>query len=223
MTLHSAPMRLGADRGFTLIEVVIALSLLSLIMLGLISAMSTFGATASRMDERAGKDGSAWQVGIFLKASLAQSARNLKQTLPDGTKAVFFRGGPHALFWLGNMPARYGVGGMHFFWLSEGDVRGQLVLRYAPFASVDAPPDPQTAATHLLLEGVSDFRVTYESKPRGLEEGPQWTDAWADAERLPARVRLDLAVDGRPWPPLFFTLAEVDSAGSTRIVSGAAE
>jgi len=220
MIFRKAPVRPVAASGFTLIEVVIALSLLSLIMLGLVSAMSTFGATATRMDERAGKDGNAWQIGMFLKASLAQSARNLKQTLPDGTKTVFFRGGPRELFWLGNMPARYGAGGMHFFWLSEGDITGQLNLRYAPFVGIDIPPDPQAASTHLLVEDVTSFRAAYESKPRDREERPEWTDAWGDPDRLPGRVRLEITVEGHPWPPLFFTLAEIDSAGGVRIVNG---
>lgn len=230
MIILRRPSTMTNGRGFTLIEVVIALSLLSLIMMGLISALGSFGATASRLDERAGKSGAAWQVGDFLRASLSSSVGQLKQTLPDGSQSVYFRGAPHELVWLGSMPARYGAGGVHHFHLGLApDARGnQLLLQYAPYVKVDGVQNPPATSTpvssaHVLADAVTAFRVAYQRKPKGPAEQAEWFDTWEDTERLPGRLRIDIELAGSSWPPLFITLATPEAGGGVRIVHGPVE
>lgn len=219
--------RAGArGAGFTLVEVVIALTLVSLVMLGLVSALSTFGATAAKLDERVGRSGEARLVTDFLRGTLSRSVRDLRQLLPDGSRHVFFRGGGGELVWLGNMPARHGVGGLHHFRLSVMEEYGRpfLALQYAPYIDDQSVPDWSQIPPHILAEHAASLQVAYQSKPLRPEEEAEWFPAWEDGEHLPGRLRIDISADGQHWPPLIVTLDSADAArGGVRIVNGPVE
>ncbi|NMG37118.1 prepilin-type N-terminal cleavage/methylation domain-containing protein [Azoarcus sp. TTM-91] len=218
---QARPASPRAPHGFTLVEVVIALSLVSLIMLGLVSALGGFGATASRLDERAGRAGDAWLVGGLLRTALSTGVRQLKQTLPDGSKVNFFRGDAAELSWLGTMPARYGSGGLHRFRLAAAGSPPRLLLQYLPYTPDTgvSPPVDETASVHVLVEALDGLRIAYQSRPMTPAEEALWSDSWTDPERLPERVRLDIAAAGEVWPPLFITITGVDNSDGLRLVN----
>jgi general secretion pathway protein J len=217
-----APRPDARAQGFTLIEVVIALALMSLIMLGLVSAFATLGKTAARLDERAGKSGRVWLAGELLLATLSSAIGQIKQTLPDQSQAIYFRGGPATVQWLGSMPARHGVGGLHLFMLGLepcGDrSNGCLTLHYMPYVREDSSArvaaNPQS---QVLAENVSGFRIAYQSHPARIDEQPVWRGDWVDADKLPARVRIELTARGMAWPPVVAALGAIDAAGGKRV------
>lgn len=212
------PSRRRPHRGFTLVEVVIALSLLSLIMLGLVSALAGFGTAASRLDQHAGRAGDAWQVATLLRATLTQGVGQLRQKLPDGSSVVFFQGAPQEIAWLGNMPARYGAGGLQRFRLSAADTPPRLLLQFQPYDGTDTAIDGNAAASQVLAEALEDFHVAYQARPGTPGDAARWADRWAVADDLPQRVRIDIAAAGRSWPPLFIAIDRVDNSGGVRIV-----
>jgi len=204
-------------RGFTLIEVIIALALMSLIMLGLVSAFSTLGKTATRLDERAGASGREWLLSEFLRESLSSSTGQFRRQRDDGSETVYFHGDADSLQWLGLMPARHGVGGLYLFSLDLEAARGggNLLLRYEPYVK-DAAPGAVGVETLVLVEKVGELRIAYQSKPERVDEDPVWLDAWTEDEKLPARVRIDLVAGGTRWPPVIAALGAIDSAGRRR-------
>jgi general secretion pathway protein J len=214
-------------RGFTLIEVIIALALSALVMLGLVSALASLGATATRIDERAGQSDRQWLVNEFLRATLSTATGQLKYTRPDGSQSIYFHGAPQTLEWLGSMPARHGVGGLHHFRLllqDDDSATGiRLVLQYAPYISrpagspVDIPVfDAASISTHVLATAVSGFSLAYQSKPEREDEDAVWSDSWDDALRPPGRVRVQIEAENAAWPPLVTALGAVDAgSGST--------
>ncbi|MDR3212725.1 MAG: prepilin-type N-terminal cleavage/methylation domain-containing protein [Azoarcus sp.] len=219
MTAASNPPRRCA-RGFTLIEIIIALALMSLIMLGLVSAFATLGKTATRLDGHAGKSGREWLVGEFLRATLSSSIGQIKQQLPDQSEVIHFRGGPMMIQWLGSMPARYGVGGLHLFQLGTEPVASgmALMLRYAPYVK-DNPPTLSDIQVQTLAERVTGFRIDYQSHPARADEEAVWSESWEDTENLPARVRIELVSDGLVWPPMVSTVGAIDAAGGKRVLA----
>ncbi|MDR1462014.1 MAG: prepilin-type N-terminal cleavage/methylation domain-containing protein [Azoarcus sp.] len=209
------PTGSGGARGFTLIEIIIALALMSLIMLGLVSAFATLGKTATRINEHAGRSGREWLAGEFLHATLSSAVGQIKQTLPDQSKAVYFRGGPATVQWLGSMPARYGVGGLHVFRLGlEPCGSGMcLALHYAPYVKEDAFGNAAADfQTQILADKVSGFRIAYQSHPARNDEEAVWSEDWTDADNLPARTRIDLASQGAARPPVIVSIGAIDAA-----------
>ncbi|MDR2031008.1 MAG: prepilin-type N-terminal cleavage/methylation domain-containing protein [Azoarcus sp.] len=209
--------RSSGARGFTLIEIIIALTIMSLIMLGLISAFATLGKTATRLDERAEQGSRQWLMNEFLRASLASSTGRFRQRLADESQAIFFRGEPQSLQWLGAMPPRYGAGGLHYFFLTLETENGvtRLVLRYAPYVA-DNSPDIAAIDARVLAENVIALRIFYQNRPEKLDEEAVWNELWDNPDKLPARVHIELAADGTTWPPVVAVMGGVDVGGSKR-------
>jgi general secretion pathway protein J len=211
-------------RGFTLIEVVIALALSSLVMLGRVSALASLGASARRIDARAGQSDRQWLTGEFLRAALSSMAGQIRYTRPDGSRSIYFHGEPQRVEWLGNMPARHGVGGIHHFRLlleddADAASGARLVLQYAPYVG-NPDFDPAAISTHVLATGVDAFAIAYQSKPEREDEEAVWGDLWDDAERPPGRVRILIDAEGKAWPPLVTTLNAVDVATGSGVRVG---
>ena len=193
-------------------------------MLGLVSALAGMGATATRIDERAGQSDRQWLVNEFLRATLSTATAQLKYTRTDGSKSIYFHGAPQMLEWLGSMPARHGVGGMHHFRLllqnDDSAAGARLVLQYAPYIS--PPPgtpdilvfDTSNISTHVLATEVSGFSIAYQSKPEREDEDAVWSDSWDDPEHSPGRVRVQIDTENTVWPPLVTTLGVVDAVGT---------
>jgi general secretion pathway protein J len=209
------PTRQTQARGFTLIEVIVALTLMSLIMLGLISAFATLGKTATRLDEHAGKSSREWLVGEFLRATLSSANGQIRQRLSDESEALYFQGGPERLQWLGSMPARHGAGGLYFFHMAPEPAgkRTHLILRYTPYIP-DTTPNIAGIDSHPLAENISRLNILYQSHPTRVDEEAVWSEVWNDPDRLPARVRIDIVVsDGPAWPPMIIALGSIDASG----------
>lgn len=183
-------------RGFTLIEVVVALTLLAVILTGLISALVTFARTADRVDQRTLASDDVRLVYAFLRQSLGEAAPQLRQRPEDSAAVSWLQGTDAELEWLGLMPARHGVGGLYHLRLGIGE-GGDLVLRYLPYAGDDPPPDWSLASSHVLLRGLTGFAIAY----RVLDEY-DWRPEWRDVEVLPSRVRMAVARPGEVWPEL---------------------
>ena len=97
---------------------------------------------------------------------------------------------------------------------------GVLMFRYVPFFAADQDPHWQLAASHRLLERVTDFRLSYERAGTNADPGPRWFDHWDGITTLPVRVRVDIAVDGVRWAPLWVVVRSPDIRNRVRIVHG---
>ena len=188
--------RAGAGaRGFTLVELVIALTLVSLIMLGLLSAMRALGDTGTRLEGRALKADELRLVTAFLRQSLGSASPRADPVSGDGTLSVHFEGAGQTLQWLGVMPPRHGVGGLTHMRLGLIE-RGQvLALQYQPFDPLQPQPDWSGIEPHWLVEGVEGFALRYQAL-----EGGQWRSEWSDAAYIPGRVQLAIEDGEGAWP-----------------------
>ena len=202
-----------AERGFTLIEVLIALTLLSLLMLALTGAMRAMGQTSEGVERRIEAEDDYRIAQAFLRDILGQaSARVSDQSAAGGgLRDVFFAGQPDALVWIGIMPARHGLGGRHYMRLAlEPDASGtHLVLRYAPWNGAPAFADWATAEARILVRDVQGLHLRYQHPLSGA-----WQPNWSPAADLPPGINLflpsaiELAVDGPTpaWPPVVVAL-----------------
>lgn len=209
--------RMRAASGFTLVEVVIALSLLALVMLGLVSAMATFGRTATTMEGRFERGDEARLVSEFLRGALGRVPEHYRQRLDDARMAVMFEGSNSELRWLGVMPPRHGMGGLHHFRLSAAatEIGPSLALQYVPYLGGDTMPDWGAVEPRLLSGRITGFDIGYAGAG---DEG--WADAWVGEEELPQLVRLAIASEHGAWPDLIVRVRPANDSGSGMVVIG---
>lgn len=196
-------MNSGKSCGFTLVEVIISLTLVSLIMLGLIGALSTFADAGARLDRRSVLLDEFRVVPRFLEGVIGSASSRARP--PGVGSAQWFIGASERLSWLGTMPARHGAGGLTHFMLST-EPRGRqlaLVLRMAPFVDDATDPEWEDAQPEVVVDGLSAVAFAY----RALDE-EEWVGDWQERPGLPGWVAVSMSSSGEYWPFMVFRLFE---------------
>ena len=195
-------------RGFTLIEILIAVTLLALLIL---LAMGTL-----RMTVRSVRSGEAMITRTdrmrtaheFLRRQLSHAMPLPFERLEDTGENRVFVADKESLRFVAPMPGYLARGGPHVQWLSFVDDPDGLRLEFdhAQLNGYD-PDDPKGKSKRepvVLLDRIREARFEY----RALDEAgelSEWDDSWDDAQRLPLLVRLVIEFDEdsrQRWPDL---------------------
>lgn len=243
MTASLCPTKVGIRRhsrpnfrvsGFTLVEILVAVTLLSMIMLAMNGALRTIGQTESRVDQRLTRtDDMRWTVQL-LQHILGRVSGQLDQPqqVGQGLSTVRFRASADHIEWVGIMPARPGVGGRYFFRLQlevVADNSRQLVLRFVPWSPGVQAPDWGSATSRILGGRITQFSVQAQGlPPRGLMGVPAgwpqgWVDGWPPTDVLPDRIRLVLVDAQGAWPDIVIPVRNLQQgagAGSVFSIGG---
>lgn len=206
---RTRPQRRGRPvaRGFTLLEMLVVMVLLSLLMVGMGGALRSIGQAGERIDLRLARSDDFRVATSFLRSTLGQvSGRRVFAPDQPGLPAVLFAGAADAVAWVGVMPARYGAGGRSFFRLAVEPVAGRaaLVIRFLPW--VDAPvfPDWSHAQARTLVPDITAFSIRYED---AREMPPLWLPGWPRTDRTPDRLTLQIVTEqAGAWPALVIPL-----------------
>ncbi len=200
-------------RGFTLVEVLVATALLSLVMLGLLTAMRSFAQSETRIDERIRVDDDLRVSERFLRSVMGTVSPRPRATPAGAPKEVDFFGGAGAMRWIGVMPARHGAGGLYRFHLyarpATAEGPAALMLEFFPYVpGFEAPLDPAALQSRAMASTPGEVRFRYQDD---LESGEQWLAEWPHADRLPRRVGLTLVSDRLPWPEVIVAVVPISS------------
>jgi general secretion pathway protein J len=200
-------------QGFTLIEVLVVISLLSIIMAAMVSSLRTVAQTESRIDERLRRSDQIRVVNYFLKQTLGRVVVVKNSQAPDQKPALQFEAIAASVSWVGIMPARHGAGGRYFFRLAteESEHGNTLILRYAPWLEMGAFPDWTQAESQTIIKDITEFRIEAEGLPIDIQATPAdwprgWQSGWPLRDALPQRLRLTLVDQKGAWPPLLVNL-----------------
>lgn len=219
-------------QGFTLLELLIALSLMALILVLLFSGLHL----ASRSWEGVEQAVARHDEERIARRVLSQS---LYQTRPveitqEGTKRTVFSGGERYLELAAPLADRIGIGGLYVlrFSLASLDDQPALIMTYwllhpdvlsgsaefPAFVSMagdaltaldiaDAEPDAEKGVygSRVLLSGLEAFDIAYFGTLKGADDA-DWTREWLDQPILPERVRIRIATDSRTWADLLVPL-----------------
>ena len=211
------------QNGFTLLELLVVMSLLSIIMVGLGVALRGMAQTEDRVDKKIERTG----VRHFVQATLTRvSGQTIDLPNAPGQKTVPFQATPDSLTWVGILPARPDVGGKHFFRLSleDGPQGAQLTLRYAPWNPNFVLPDWSSTESRVLVKQVQTFAIQAQGLPPDLNDTtkpwPQgWQDGWPVTDALPERLRLLISDAQGAWPEWVLPVqASAQSDGSLNLV-----
>lgn len=207
---------LRAQLGFTLLEIIVVMALLSLVMLGLGASLRSFASTEARVDARLERAHGLRSVVRFVQ-SVTERVASDKRTrdVPAGTSPFWFVGEPQAMTWIGIMPARFGAGGRYFFRLAAEQLDdGQaLVLRFAPWVPEAGFPDWGQAESRVLVPELRAVRFSYLD-PRSPDL--VWLEGWTPIEYLPAKLSLSIEDARSEWPDVVVSLRDLAlSRGNT--------
>lgn len=215
-------MSLRREQGFTVIELIISLVIVAIIMVGLLTAMRSFGVTEEKLDARLALVDERRVVSGFLDDVFGQVVLRPRQSLAGTPEESTFVGAPAAVQWIGVMPARHGAGGLYHFRLQLGaaiDGGSTLMLAYLPYTGGDTLPDWSVAEQRVLLGRVDGFSLAYQ-----LDDGGEWFAEWRNSHepRTLARIRVSITASGSEWPLLVLPVRSLLPAGAAgRIVTGA--
>ncbi|QFU76707.1 prepilin-type N-terminal cleavage/methylation domain-containing protein [Halioglobus maricola] len=192
--------RKRASSGFTLVEVMVAISILSLVMLALVTGLRTLGNTQVALERKTERVDEIRTLSGFLRdlmeaAVVGESSGGL--TLGTGGKdTTYFRLRDGGVEWKSTILFGEAYGGSHIVRLAkEGDA---LVLRWAePTESGDSPDLWNDGPYRVLLAEVEEFYV--EFRPEFTDD---WVDRWEQENIAPALTRMQIKSSGRFWPVL---------------------
>ncbi|MCU1780324.1 prepilin-type N-terminal cleavage/methylation domain-containing protein [Pseudomonas sp. 14P_5.3_Bac1] len=180
------------EQGFTLLEILVVLSLLAVLLvlvggalLGANRAVSKAQRYTTSLDEmRAAQQ--------FLRTAISE-ALPLDVTEDDSQTDGFFVGTPQRLQFVATLPGVLG-GGIQRFTL-----QAQKQALQVSFAQLESHTNVARSEPQVLLKNVQDLQFSYRGvSPLGQATG--WVNQWPWPKRLPAAVRIAARIDGPlPW------------------------
>ena len=200
----------GKIEGFTLVEVIISIAILSLIMLATTSGLRTLGNTAGTIQKMTDRVDEIRSVSAFLRDALENSVVGSRSASPggigfggrpaNGEPAAFFRIVGDGLEWRSKVLFGEAYGGNYFLRLArDGD---RLVLQWQEPGNNLEPGDWFDSATREVLHNVSLFEVWHR---------PDYTAPWTrqdfkELDTQPSHVKLVIQAEDRFWPELIMTV-----------------
>jgi general secretion pathway protein J len=190
--------------GFTLLEVLLATSLLAAAMALGFATLRATGATAQRGEALAERNERIRAVSDFLRRRIGGAQGTVFELDPATGASKRFEGDETSMRFVADLPDYLGRGGPHLHALGVGrgatggldllvDFRivqaGQIVA-----GSAARPPEA-------LADGLRQVRFAYRGLAGNGGFGP-WESDWEDPRMLPVQVRVQVADARGPWPDL---------------------
>jgi len=187
-----------SHKGFTLVEVVIALTILSLIMLTTLTAIRTFADTQTKLQQVTDRLDEMRLVTAFLRRAISQAVPVVRVREEEGY-GTYFLGQEDELIWTTPM-AGPGFGGLKVLRLSEVD-EGQLVLQISDYLSPADEPIWADVERHTLIEHLDSVSLSFRATPAG-----EWLEQWDWSLSNPYAVKLLISAKSRYWPEMIINL-----------------
>ena len=208
----------GARRGFTLLELVIALAILAMIA-GSVAAGIRLAAGSIERGEAVTRDAARLRaaVGIFERAIM--SADPLPIPVGDNTTSYFAGEEKSVRFLTAGAPSAVHGGGLRlisFFQRTDGEGGGIAVATASPFRAEGAERWKGTEKARVLVPGGGELVFSYSPGP--TKEGAwEWLPSWdlKETGRLPAAVRVEFSVPSPTGPRKTAFVVPVPVGGGT--------
>jgi general secretion pathway protein J len=189
----SAEQRQGTD-GFTLVELLVAITLIALLTLGLYQAFGigtrTAGTVSANIDRPA-------QIAIAY--DFMQRAFTAAEPLPaagGAAQAILnFDGHTDALSFVTLPPAYLAIGGFQLLHigLEPGNGGKRLIVSWQGVSRGPIAPQPEMLQPSILIDQVRNLTFAYFGVP-GPNQPPAWLDQWSERDALPQLIRMRLTL-----------------------------
>ena len=194
-------------RGFTLLEVLLAMALLAAGLAIGFAMVRAVGAIGGRSEAMAERNEATRAAEGFLRQRLVSALPIVYSRDADSGRVLRFTGDARHMEFVADLPDYLGRGGPHLHRIAFTDdhrlvVSFALVLAGQVFEEGSPrPPDP-------LAEGLRSLRFRYRGPDAAGRLGP-WQDEWKASDRLPLLVAMQVQDgQGRDWPDLVVALPQ---------------
>lgn len=204
-------------RGFTLIEVLIAMTLLSVMVVLLFSSMRISAVSWVKGEDKITQVNDVAVVYQFFQHHFTE-ARPLWDDFSSEYKLLAFQGDSQKLQFVSAFPASAKKSGLQLFSIrlaNDGDEK-ILMVSIKPFYPAAEGEEWRTEEV-TLLRHVSNFSLYYfqqdENEPDGM-----WLDSWLEIETHPKLVKVIIERDdGSYWPEMIFALKATGILGNPNL------
>jgi general secretion pathway protein J len=202
-TAHPRQLRLRNQAGFTLVEALVAVTLLSLLSIVLTRGLS-FGIDAwARGSAHSDQLSRTLAVQGLLRDVMGQAYPYFLSSDPT-RPYVDFEGTSQSLALLAPAPVALGGAGRSRFRLSTAKRNGLSDLTMTSREELATADGPSTVEKKTLLAGAASIEFAYFGTLRS-ETAARWHDQWTGQTALPRLLRIQVRFpegDTRPWPDL---------------------
>lgn len=205
--------------GFTLIEVLGALVLLTLLLLGVYGGVRTASQSVRSGQAAIERLDQVRSAQMFLRRELAQ-AMAMAMAKTDKGENIYFTGDAHQMRFVAPLPGYLGKLGPQLQEVklvpNEKGGGSRLVVSFAILPPDGSDPKP-LGDPEVLLDNVREGSFNYRSPDTDDQPGTWGTD-WSDGRAMPILVQVNLQLDGNyGWPALEVPLRVDPSASGNQI------
>jgi general secretion pathway protein J len=187
------------EQGFTLVEVLVALTILSLVLMTTLTALRTLGNSQSTIERMTDRVDEVRTVSNFLRDLLESVVVGANDELTTGSgasDASYFRSEQDFLEFKSTILFGESYGGSYLVRVAKEGAR--LVFRWQESPVGGAPQEWAKMPSRVIVEQLEELKVSTRK---------DYTQAWADKRSeddfsVPALVRLHVKAAGRYWPDL---------------------
>ncbi len=206
---------INSQQGFTLLEMLLAFSMVSLLFLALFSSFHTVGKSWEAAEKRIEKTEDMRLITGWLRRQLQQMlVLRINANGDNGVGKVYaFEGENNRVRFAAPLQPFQDKGGVYLIelFVSNGSGGKSLEMRYAPYRPDlnwdDAFDDVKPV---LVYEGFRQANFEY-LVAENIDADPEWESEWLDQPTYPILLKITLETsDKEKWPDLIIDLPQVD-------------
>ncbi len=196
MKLSTAQLLHGRQSGFTLLELIIALSLTVLITLAVFGGLQLAVRASDKGSEHTERTNEIRVVRNWIRRQI-EHVKPIMIKQESGESVVAFWGDGRAVRFIAPLPAHLGGGGLSVVTLGVDEDQSQLglVVEYQLFHP-EITEETHRPKEKLLLDTIQDARFRFYGAI-DTDEAPMWHNRWNAVKVLPSLVSLEIGFEER--------------------------